>query len=168
MVVVVVMIIVVVRVSRGNGRECEGASASAQFSEQHGRPDCHERQRGDDRNRADHHVGRQERFRAGDEQGKEQDSEGVGNGDREAEARRVPNGAAGPDEVGRHERLAVARRERVARAEGHRQQNRQDGNQRREVRPKQIRDVARYAAWNGRRTRGGRWRGGRCNTRFAG
>ena len=70
---------------------------------------------------------------ADDERGKDEDPERVRDRHRQPEADGVERRPARPDEVGGHQRLAVARRQRVAGAEGGRGQERDEQDERRQV-----------------------------------
>ena len=107
---------VVVVVCRRGGRPSRREPAP-DLGEQHPAADGEDRERGDDRRGADDQIRWQGGLGRDDDQREPEDPDGVRDGHRRAEAERVAGRAAGPDEVGGHEGLAVAGRQGVARAE---------------------------------------------------
>ena len=132
-------VLVRVLVVRAHGRErgavVGGADppAPATLADQHPAADRHDRDGRDDRRRLHDEVRRQEPSGPDHQGGEDQDAERVRERDRQPEPRGVERRPARPDEVGGHQRLAVAGRQRVAGAERGGGQDRDQQDERREV-----------------------------------
>ena len=154
-VLVVVVVGVIVAVLVGVRRRAQAPPTPA-LAEQHPATDRHDRDGGDDRRRADDRVRRQEPLRADHDRRQHEDPERVRDRHRQPESGGVERRPARPDEVGRHERLAVAGRQGVPGPERARGQDRDQQHDRRQV--GRAEDRRQLAAGHAARDRGD----GRC------
>ena len=112
---------------------------------------------GEDRDGRDHRrcpndeVRRQDPLRTDDQRGEDQDPDGVRQRHRQAQPGRMKRRSARADEIRRHQRLAMAGRQCVTRAKGRGGQQRDEQDDRRQVRGSEDRGqlTARNAAGNG-------------------
>ena len=133
-VVVLVLVLVVVFVRLGVGTLVRSSRATAtDLPDQHPAADEDDGARGKDRRGPDHHIGRQEPLGADDHRRQGQDAERVRDRDRQTETDGVEWRAAGADQVGGHQRLAVAGREGMPGAECEGREDRCQEDERREV-----------------------------------
>ncbi len=142
-VVVVVVVIVVDPMRRRRRRFATWPTSSHAPIAQHEQPR-------DDRRDPVVELRRDDPAQADDDRGQDEDPQGVGDGHAQAEGHGMDRRAAGADEVGPHQRLAVTGGEGVAGAEGHRGQERADEHDRGEI-PllEQARDLAADPARDG-------------------
>ena len=98
-------------------RRRSARATATDLAGEHPPADREDRHRRDHRGNPDHDVGRQHALGAHDERREHEDPERVRDRHRQPEADRVERRPARADEVGRHQRLAVPRRQRMTGAE---------------------------------------------------
>ena len=121
--------------------------ARAELADQQPGADAEDEDPRRDRGPAVEGLGRQDAAERDDDGREDDDPERVRHGHAQPERHRVDRRPAGADEVGTHQRLAVARRQGVPGAEGHGRDERAEEDERGEVaRLEQVRDLGADAA----------------------
>ena len=125
--------LVLVRIGRMRAVHGPRVPAAACFAQQHPSANYDNRDGRDDRRGPHHHICRQQALRSHYQRGQRQDSERVRQRHGQPQAGGVHGRPPGSDEVGRHQCLAVSRRQSVAGAEGRRSQDGGEQHQRCQV-----------------------------------